>query len=604
MGATQSRAQSWGTKSGTKFGHKVRAQRRTKRSFQGMHVASPAKRKFKAIQAMHKTKHAKRQPLGRKQVVEARRAWIASWPRSPQTVRVESLLLLRHGEPHVLGDFGGLVDEDAKDASLPGLLLCGFENMKVFVGALVLVAKHLSTKYSANPVLFCGLLVELARDLESGLKTWEQGVLLLERAFASAPRTALEGGQVWHSSWAKYLFAAMAGTSVAASVVEHGNYAATALIKVTPQNFEAMPYNTVSGFGRVNPELAVQMSRSLYEEQQNSNFGADSDAKPLADTKAFRGKGIVVAVIDGGVDYTHPGLEDNIWKNENEVCDGTKKDYDGNGFAGDCHGWDFVQQSHVVTKSPHGTHVAGIVVANSKSDGVMGMAYDAKIMVLRTLRDKDRKEMFVGDTNVTAQAIRYAVDNQARVINLSLHLNYEDAYTNTALEYAYSKGVVVVAAAGNNGKDEPNYPARHPTCLAVGNALDEKTLTQDSHRAGSNSNFVSAPGTRVLSTWPGGSFQKLTGTSMSSPYVAGVVARMLSANPNMTPNEVMTVLASTSSNSKAAKEAMKHDTSGVPYKLLALAGLVAVKALYKYQKYVKDRDEEHVRRAQASWKPD
>ena len=563
------------------------------------------------LQSMHEKIRTKRTKRENSDVLQARRKWIASWPRSSQDVRVESLLLLRHGQPHVLGDFGAMVDKDAKDAALPGLRHCGIEHMKVFVGALVLLAKHLSKTYNVNPVLVSGLLVDLASDLESGIVTWEQAVSLLERGFATAPSTALEGGQVWYSAWAKYLFVTMLGTHVAASAVEHGNYAATALVEVTLQNFEVMPYNQVSGFGKVNPELAIQMSRSLHDQHIPTNSGADAlgdsdtnlSTKPI-DVEAFQGKGIVVAVIDDGTDITHPGLKNNIWKNPNEVCD-DQIDNDGNGFVDDCHGWDFVQQNHVVTGySPHGTHVAGIVVANSKEDGVMGMAYHAKIMALRTLRDKNRNELYVGHTNVTAQAIRYAVDNQADIINLSLHLNYEDMYTNAALEYAHSKGVVVVAAAGNDGKDVPNYPARHPTVIAVGNALDENTLNKDSHKAGKNSNFVSAPGTRVLSTWPGGSFKKLTGTSMASPYVAGVVARMLSAHPDMTPSEVMTVLASTSSNSKAAKEAMKRVTSGVPFALVALAGTVAVKALYKYQKYVKDVDEEHVRRAQALAKLD
>jgi hypothetical protein len=486
------------------------------------------------------------------------------------------LLLLRHGQPHVQGDFGGLIDEDAKDASLPGLQHCGFANLPVFVGALVLVAKHYAMKHNVNPMLLSGVLVGLASKLEKGLMSWEQAMQVLERAFVSTPPRPLEGGQWWHSAWAKFLFAAFAGTSVSGTA-DHGNYVATALLEVTPQTFEAMPYSPKSGFGHVNPELAVQMSLSMYEEQhRRDDKAAEGDTKldvQALDTSAVAGTVIKIAVIDGGVDIEHPALKDNIWTNPGEVC-GDNIDNDGNNFVDDCHGWDFVQQSHVVgDHQGHGTHVAGIVVANSKQNGVMGMAYDAKIMVLRVFHG--------GLVMGLGKAIRYAVDNKADIINFSGHLKYEDEDTNSALEYAYSKGVVVVAAAGNNGLDEPNYPARHPTCIAVGNALDNKTLNSKSHRAGQNSNFVSAPGTNVLSTVPGNKYAKLSGTSMASPYVSGVVARMLSANPHMTPKDVMNVLALTSSNSKVAKQAAQMSPS-VPFVLLALAGAATVKAIHKH----------------------
>ena len=563
-----------------------------------------AKRKLQETTNIEYAKHKRLKRLGGKESL--RRAWLASWPRSSRPLRIESLLLLRHGEPHVQGDFGAIIDEDAKDASLPGLRHCGFANLPVFVGALVLVAKHYAMKHNVNPMLLSGVLVGLASKLEKGLMSWEQAMQVLERAFVSTPPRSLEGGQWWHSAWAKYLFAAFAGTSVSGTA-DHGNYVATALVEVTPQTFEAMPYNTISGFGHVEPELAVRMARSLYEKKHvHKAAEADTtldvqaldtsavagkgvqalDTSTVAgkgvqalDTSAVAGKVIKIAVIDEGVDIAHPALKNNIWTNPGEVC-GDNIDNDGNNLVDDCHGWDFVQQSHVVTgHAGHGTHVAGIVVANSKRNGVMGMAYEAQIMVLRTNRDVKNNERYVGAKNVVSQAIRYAVDNHADIINYSGHLN-ANADTDAALEYAYSKGVVVVAAAGNDGLDGPNYPARHPTCIAVGNALDNKTLNSNSHRAGQNSNFVSAPGTNVWSTWPGNKYARRTGTSMASPYVTDVVARMLSANPDMTPKDVMNVLALTSSNSKVAKQAAQMSPS-VPFVLLALAGAATVNAIHK-----------------------
>lgn len=247
------------------------------------------------------------------------------------------------------------------------------------------------------------------------------------------------------------------------------------------------------------------------------------------------GSGIVVAIIDTGVDLSHPDLVANLWTNDGEIC-GNGIDDDGNGYRDDCNGWDFVNgDADPSDDHGHGTHVAGTVAATADNDlGVAGVAPGARIMPLKVLNSRGSGGFFG-----VAQAIRYAVDHGADVINLSLGaVGARSFYMEDALNHSTRADVLVVAAAGNNAGDndvQPVYPASypHPNLVSVGASTQADAVAWFSNY-GATSVDVFAPGDNILSTYPGGRYARMRGTSMASPVAAGVAAQLLSLDPSAT----------------------------------------------------------------------
>ena len=173
---------------------------------------------------------------------------------------------------------------------------------------------------------------------------------------------------------------------------------------------------------------------------------------------------IVIAVIDTGVDYNHRDLQGNIWCNEAELNGATGVDDDGNGYIDDLHGYNFAyNNSDPMDDNGHGTHVAGIIAAvgNNGLD-VAGVCWNARIMSVKILD--------AGGDGVTADgasAIYYAVANGADVISLSWGSEEDSQVIKDAVAYARRQGVLVVAAAGNEGADISFYPASYPGVIAV-----------------------------------------------------------------------------------------------------------------------------------------
>lgn len=245
---------------------------------------------------------------------------------------------------------------------------------------------------------------------------------------------------------------------------------------------------------------------------------------------------IVVAVIDSGIDPTHPDLVDRIWTNPREINNGL--DDDGNGFVDDLHGWDFVQADNdPLDEADHGTHVAGIIAAGGLyKDGVAGVA-NVMIMPLRVL-NANRQGV---DTNV-ARAIDYAVRMGAHVVNVSLGGEQPNTFLRQACERAEASGVVVVAAAGNQGEGTVLYPAAYDTVVSVA-AIDENNLTP----AFSNYGYgvkVSAPGVNILSTVMNGQYGYRSGTSMATALVTGVAALLKSQEPGASAARIREALTS------------------------------------------------------------
>jgi cell wall-associated protease len=199
----------------------------------------------------------------------------------------------------------------------------------------------------------------------------------------------------------------------------------------------------------------------------------------------------------------------------------------------------------------HGTHVAGIIGANRKNDlGVKGIADNVKIMSVRAVPNGDERDKDV------ANAIIYAVDNGAQVINMSFGKSFspQKQYVDKAVQYAESKGVLLIHAAGNDGRDldkDFNFPNRK-----VGKEKEARTWIEvgasswgaDQNFVGSFSNYgkksvdVFAPGVQIFSTTPDNTYTDLQGTSMACPATAGVAAMLLSYFPDLTPLQVKEIL--------------------------------------------------------------
>ena len=249
---------------------------------------------------------------------------------------------------------------------------------------------------------------------------------------------------------------------------------------------------------------------------------------------------VIVAVIDTGVDYDHPDLKTSMWVNLGEIP-GNGIDDDGNGFIDDIHGCSTIGNSFDHNGDPmddngHGTHVAGIIGAANNKEGILGVAYNAKIMAV-----KAGQASGVFNQSDIAEAILYAAANGADVINMSFGGPVSSLAVQDALISAYTKSVLV-AAAGNAGLPNesvpagplpvPSYPATYSYVIGVmsidSNAFESTFTNHDGVAFTSNEYEVYAPGGRLLSSFPSGRYISLDGTSMAAPVVSGIAALLRS----------------------------------------------------------------------------
>lgn len=265
-------------------------------------------------------------------------------------------------------------------------------------------------------------------------------------------------------------------------------------------------------------------------------------------------KEVIVAVLDSGVDLTHPDLVDNLWVNTGEVPD-DGIDNDNNSYIDDAVGWDFLDsdnnpqpdldEGYDFTAINHGTVIAGVIAATANDAGILGLAPRAKIMPLKILDSKGS-----GNTKVLAEAIRYAVENGADIINLSLVGKSFDDKLRQEIINAYSQGVMIVAASGNEsniGQDLDITP-HYPVCdldninrvLGVA-AVDDKKVLASFSNYGEKCIDISAPGKDIYSTtyhnngdanfvnyYRGG----WAGTSVAAPMVSATLALLKMQYPD------------------------------------------------------------------------
>jgi hypothetical protein len=277
-------------------------------------------------------------------------------------------------------------------------------------------------------------------------------------------------------------------------------------------------------------------------------------------------KEVVIAVLDSGIDLDHPDLIASLWKNTDEIP-GDGIDNDNNSYIDDVDGWDFMSsdnnpepdltEGYDDVAVNHGTVVAGVIAATANTQGVIGVAPQAKIMPLKILDETGK-----GNTLVLAQAIDYAVENGADIINLSL---VGDSFTddlNTSIAKAYNSGVMVIAASGNEDEEGISLDTdpRYPVCDIDGinrvfgvAAVDKDLKLTEFSNFGKDCIDISAPGTGFYST----NFQKSSttdfqtyysngwnGTSVATPVISGTAALIKMNFPELRPFDIYSILSS------------------------------------------------------------
>lgn len=241
------------------------------------------------------------------------------------------------------------------------------------------------------------------------------------------------------------------------------------------------------------------------------------------------GKDIIVAVLDTGVDYNHPDIKANMWSKNGK------------------HGYDFSDNNdNPQDKNGHGTHVAGTIAATMNNNvGIVGVAPGCKIMAVKIFPN--------AYPNVITKALKYAVDNGAKILNNSwgpTNRRPSSPTIESAIDYVHSKGGICVFAAGNSGDDTRYYsPANYSKTIAVGATDRNDNLTSFSNYGSDVT--VNAPGNRILSLENNTNrYTNKSGTSMAAPHVSGALALHLSLNPSKTFDDLVTDLKTKSDNSR------------------------------------------------------
>ena len=290
------------------------------------------------------------------------------------------------------------------------------------------------------------------------------------------------------------------------------------------------------------------MAEPLYSQQ----WGPGAINLPWLWNQPKSKKRPVIAIIDTGVDIEHPDLKDNIWNNEAEISGVGGRDDDGNGFFDDIHGYDFVNNTGVIgDRHGHGTHCAGIAAAvGNNGIGITGANPDAIIMSIQVL-DKSG----LGDVATIIKGVDYANANGADVLSMSIGGYCYSAAEEEALLKAFYNGKYLVAAAGNDNKDiyEPEpmctrfhlFPGAFKFVIGVmATGADGKKASFSNYDAdgpyyteydnagpaffGDYYNYdIAAPGVGIVSTFLNGTYREMSGTSMSTPLVAGALSRLL-----------------------------------------------------------------------------
>ena len=312
------------------------------------------------------------------------------------------------------------------------------------------------------------------------------------------------------------------------------------------QAVAALAAHPAVAYAQLDHAVAAQVAPNdaRYAEQWNMpRIGAPEAWAVVTDTTA-----LTIAVLDTGIAVDHPDLQGQLWRNPGEIA-GNGIDDDQNGYIDDVNGGHFYQSysggqalprqdNDIRDPNGHGTHVAGIIAAAGDNGiGVTGMAWRARLMIVRVLEDDA-----VGWESDVIRGLNYAVANGARIVQMSLGQPEDTPALAEAVARAEARGVLLVAAAGNTG-GPVLYPAAYPTVLSVG-ASDQHDQRAAFSAFGARLDLL-APGVDILSTWNGVSYFARSGTSMAAPHVSGAAALLWTRMPEMMPAQIRRCLLQT-----------------------------------------------------------
>lgn len=263
--------------------------------------------------------------------------------------------------------------------------------------------------------------------------------------------------------------------------------------------------NDIIGF---LPPFVVNNSNPILPLSETFSWGLNKFKIPDLHDRGITGKGIKIGILDTGVQIDHPDL----------VIAGS---YDMSG-------------NNPSDTVGHGTHVAGIIGARMNDKGVRGVAPDAELYTYKVLPDGSGKIEYI------VKGIQKAVEDGMQIINMSLGAASEQDILplKEACDYAASKGVIIMCAAGNDGREEREQPAAYDSVYAVG-SITEALQVSDFSSYGKHLDIV-APGSKIVSTYIGSRYAILSGTSMATPFASGCIALMMQAGVKITYEEVTT----------------------------------------------------------------
>ena len=323
----------------------------------------------------------------------------------------------------------------------------------------------------------------------------------------------------------------------------------------------AEEYSKLEGVEYAEPNYIYHNFQSTNDIYFSTQWYLQKISAEYAWNLTFGNSSQIIAIIDTGVDWNHVDLTNQIWNNTNEDCN-ESTDLDSNGYYGDCRGYDFVnftapqaafycdsgedctnEDNNPDDYQGHGTICAGIAAAEANNSiGVAGICPNCQIMALRAgYKDTTGEGSFT--TEDVVEAINYAINNNATIISMSWGGSSSSSSINDSLTNAYNAGIILVAAAGNEGVDSQVYPAAYDDVISVGS-------TDSSDARSSFSNYgswvnIAAPGSNISSTYPSDSYVYASGTSMAAPLVAGAIGLIKSIFSDANQSTILEALNST-----------------------------------------------------------